>query len=232
MAHPYWSVRLVVDVKDYGLFTGDNWPIVFARGVREARLGGGDRDADEPPTITLSLEAPDAQQARLLGQIRLDELRKLAGVRGGEAPVVWVARLSSDSTGSLRFLEQASELLDEERFEMAVLAAQIHLEVHVKALVDMIAEVAPSPLLDALRSGQRIWSPHDDRLRPMLDAVLGITIADFPRWAEFRTHMSRRNDVAHRGQAIDAESAKATIDVVSDLWLWLNNAATATAGPV
>ena len=148
-----------------------------------------------------------------------------------EAPVIWVARLADEAESSLRYLEQAKELLDDEPFDLAVVAVQIHLEVHVRVLVEMTAEAQFSPLLDAVISGQRSWGPHERWLQPVLEALFGIKMADCPVWSDYKdAHLQRRNAVVHRGQEIDADSAKASIDTVSALWLWLNDAATRATG--
>jgi hypothetical protein len=124
-------------------------------------------------------------------------------------------------------------LLHEERFEMAVVAAQIHLEVQVRVLVEMTAEASSSSLLAAVISGQRRWAPHERWLQPILEALFGTRMADCPAWADYiDTHVPRRNAVVHSGQEIDSDSAKASLDTVSAFWLWLNEAATAAAGSV
>jgi hypothetical protein len=56
-------------------------------------------------------------------------------------------------------------------------------------------------------------------------------MSDCPVWGDYKdAHLQRRNAVVHRGQEIDADSAKASIDTVSALWLWLNDAATRATG--
>ncbi len=231
MAPPYWSVRLAADDKDNGLFTPTPTAPFFFQGVRRVALAGGVFKEEEPASVTFELEAPSAQDARVLAQHKLGQLRRRAGVAVREAPVIWVARLADEAESSLRFLEQAKELLDAEQFELAVVAAQIHLEVHVRVLVEMTAEASPSPLLTTVIAGQRSWAPHERWLRPILELLFRVKLADCPVWIEYReVHLQRRNAVVHRGQEIDADSAKASLDTVSAFWLWLNDAATAAAG--
>jgi hypothetical protein len=83
-------------------------------------------------------------------QHKLGELKRLEGLLVTEASVVWVVRLADEPESSLRFLDQAKELLGEERVELAVVAAQIHLEVNVRVMVEMIAEAVPSVLIEAV----------------------------------------------------------------------------------
>lgn len=227
MSLPFWSVRLSPDVGDGGVLTTLGGRVT-GQGVRSVWLQGGVTDGEEPATITFELEARDAQEARLLAQRRLGELRRRAGIAVIEAPVIWVARLADERESSLRFLEQAKELLGEERFEMAVVAAQIHLEVHVRVLVEMTAEASASPLLAAVIAAQRRWAPHERWLRPILEALFAVKLDASPAWSDYvNAHVPRRNGVVHAGQEIDADSARASLATVSDLWLWLNDAATA-----
>jgi hypothetical protein len=234
MALPYWSVRLASDDSENGLLSSDHGSPT-GQGVRSVSLIGGVVDGEEPATITFELEAQDAQWARVLAQHRLGELRRRAGLDARRSPplVVWVARLADEPESSLRFLHQAKDSLDEERFEMAVVAAQIHLEVQVRVLVEMTAEALSSSLLAAVISGQHRWAPHERWLQPILEALFSIKMAACPAWADYiDSHVPRRNAVVHRGQEIDAESAKASLDTVSAFWLWLNKAATAATGSV
>jgi hypothetical protein len=226
MTHPRWSVRLALEEAHAGPVSGVAMAAVGA-GVHNISIGRPFvHEEDEPVTFTIELDAPSARDARLIGQHKLGELHKLAGLPVRELPVVWVARLSDQQASSLRFREYARELLEGEQFEMAVVAAQIHLEVHVKALVEMVAEAAPSPLLTAVITAQRGWPPHTQGLQAILEALFDVKMAQYHGWAGYMAHVTRRNAVVHGGQEIDADSAKASIEAVSDLWLWLNAAAT------
>lgn len=74
------------------------------------------------------------------------------------------------------------------------------------------------PLIEARHS----WAPHDRLVQALLKALFQVNVTvDYPRWKEYRDHLDRRNDIAHRGQEVDPASARASIEVVTDLWLWL-----------
>ena len=76
---PYWSVRLASNDGDNGLLSHDAGTAT-GRGVRYISLSGGTWEGAEPPTVTFELEARNAQEARVLAQHRLGELRRRAGV--------------------------------------------------------------------------------------------------------------------------------------------------------
>ena len=221
----YWSVNLLVDAADAGPIGGAM--LGLEEDVRWMRIGRRPlQDEDEPDTVTFELAARDAEHARRRGQQMLATLRALAGLPRGKSTVVWVARLDNQRASSVRFLEQAEELFDEERFAIAVVAAQVHLEVQVKLLAEMASEVA-SPVLRTVVASQGRWAPHDRWSRSLLEPLLGVQMTDFPDWEGYMAHVTRRNHAAHAGQDIDAESARSSIEVVRALWLWLNDAATA-----
>jgi hypothetical protein len=232
MPLPRWSVRLLIAEGEAGPISG---VMATGEGVRELSIGRGPIQVeDEPDAITFEIEAATADDARVRCQHRLGEFQRAVGLSVRQAPVVWVARLSDEPASSIRFLAEAESLVGDERFEMAVIAAQIHLEVQVRVLVEATAEARSSPVLDAVIAGQARWAPHERWLHPILDALLGVEIARADGWGEYMAHVSRRNAVAHRGQTVDDASARASIVAVSRLWLWLNGVARAasTGGPV
>jgi hypothetical protein len=142
---------------------------------------------------------------------------------------VWVNLLASTSDGSgRRFLEAAEELMEAERYDLGLVAAQIHLEAHVAALVRAAIGAGKADedvvLHDEKRGG---WAPHRRQARHLLEPLLGLDMEQFPRWADYRVHVLRRNDVAHEGKTVDRESAMTSLAVVQELWTWLNEAAAA-----
>jgi hypothetical protein len=74
------------------------------------------------------------------------EMRRRAGVPDGPDGVIWVVPLADDAESSLRFREYAKDALDAEEYDLAVATIQIHLEVHVRVLVELIAKTQPSRL--------------------------------------------------------------------------------------
>ena len=185
-------------------------------------------DDGEPDTLTVEFAALDAQTAETLALHHMGEMRRRGGVRDGPERVVWVMRLAEEPSSSLRFLDYAKEAIDSEQYEIAVATIQIHLEVQVRVLIEMVVESNPSPLLLATTSGQQRWSPHERWLQPVLEAILGVRLADCPVWADFKgRHIPLRNTVVHGGQEVDSDGARQSIETVLNLWLWLNNAATA-----
>jgi hypothetical protein len=141
-------------------------------------------------------------------------------------PVAWVAPLRNDDANSHRFLEQAKELFDEERYELAVVAAQVHLELQIRTLLERVAE-----------SGAPGWAKRLVKLRPwaalgrsdpakgVVEALLGIDPIERPEWPEIAAHFQRRHGVVHEGQRIERGDAYRSIAAVQSFWTRLSDAA-------
>lgn len=228
MASSRWSVRLVLDDGEFGPISRlliQELEAGIDQTVLPRAVGRGASDEWEPATITFDVTASTARDARVLAQHRLGEMRRRGGLRVRESEVVWVARLSDDpNADSLRFLSLAKQLAEDESPEMAVTAAQTHLEVQVRILVEMTTTTEPSPVFDAI-SGRLKWAPHDPWLRPILERLYGVKMDECHAWAAYKAHITRRNHVVHRGQSIDDTAAKESIQAVLALWEWLNDIA-------
>jgi hypothetical protein len=229
MALSKWSVRLSLEEREAGPISS---VMVYAlrSDVHGMTIGRGAIDeADEPGAFTVEIDGADPDDARVRAQHMLGELQRRANITVRQAPVVWVVRLSDDRPSSLRFLAEAEGMIDDEHNEMAVVAAQIHLEVQVRVLVEAAIEASSEGALVVVLQERRVWSPHDRFVQAILVALFDVTVKNYPGWGDYMAHVSRRGAVVHRGQAIDADSARASLEAVSGFWLWLNAEATAKA---
>lgn len=149
-----------------------------------------------------------------------------AGLQGQAARVVWVAPLLPTEGSSHRFLDHARALIENgDGYDLAVVTAQIHLEIQAKILVEATVASDSSKLTGALLDQRHSWAPHERWARAILEALFEVRMTDYPRWKEYQAHVTRRNDVAHRGQEVDLAAAQESIAVVEDFWLWLNRLA-------
>lgn len=219
-----WSVRLAFEAEISNELMDAMMGFGFRVRIHRMEFRPASADGDEPATVTMELDAVNAQEARILAQHLLGEAQAAAQLAERRSTVVWVAPLADSDESSLRFLGRAKELIDEEDFDLAVVAAQIHLEVQVATLVRRAIAAEASAALRALVGGDRGWPPHDRWGGRVVEAVLDVKLAAFPKWQDYRTHVARRNDVIHSGAPVDQESAEASLSVASDLWLWLNDA--------
>jgi len=226
-----WSVRFAVDDADANAMSAVGHLVAVEREVRGLHFEAPPQtDPDGPATVTFELVERDAKSARLLAQYFLSKAKRAAGLKDDWSPVVWVAVLASTTESSgHRFLDAARELVDAEHYDIAVVAAQIHLEAHVAVLARASAINAEQTgdAVSAHEQKRRGWPPHRLQTRRLLEPLFGVEMHRFPRWAEYLAHVSRRNDVVHHGRAVDRDSALTSLEIVQSFWLWLNEAATA-----
>lgn len=142
------------------------------RDVVRLEIGGF---LDERPYALLGIRADSANSARIEVQHLIGEMLRQVGLDARQADVVWVAPMTETDGDDLRFLEQARELVEEERYEMAVLAAQTHFERQVGTLVALAIQGKPDPLVAALVDKQRSWSLMRPLDRAIVEAALNVS---------------------------------------------------------
>jgi hypothetical protein len=225
-----WFVRLSLDEGEAGpisrVITAALRPEIHGMSIGRGPLD----EPDEPGTFTIEIDGANANDARVRSQHLLGELQTLAGLSKRLAPTVWVAPLSDDHPSSLRFLSEAESLIGDERYEMAVVASQIHLEIQVRVLIEAAIEAGSEKTLAIILRERPAWSPHDRIVEAILDSLLGVRVKDYPGWGDYMAHVKRRRAVVHGGQAIDEESARASVAAVSGFWLWLSSATRSCPG--
>ena len=223
-----WAVRLAVDdalSNDLVMALLD----VVGNEIWRITHAGPTADYDEgSDTITFELDARNAQEARIRAQHWVGEAARRRHLPVEQARVIWVAPVLESPVSSRRFIDMARDLVEiEDTADLAVVAAQIHIELHVKALITNAVKDDESPLRNVLVNDDgRTWGPQNPTTRALVKALFNVDPArDYGRWQEYQDHVKRRNDIAHRGQSVSVEDAEASIAVVDDLWLWLGKAA-------
>jgi hypothetical protein len=223
VARPKWSVQLIVDPPDVSALS-QHLLAALSRDVHGLLFGGGlTAEDEEPPWITIDVSADDWRSARVVAQHRVGLIYEAAGLRPRKLPVAWVAPRGPGADSSLRFMRESRDLLDEERYDLAVVAAQIHLEAHIDALVRHAVATNPSSLGDVVVL-ERQWSLTHSSGRKILEAILQVRLADFPRWKEYGGHVARRNRIIHGGHGVEAELARESVELIDEFWQWLNAA--------
>jgi hypothetical protein len=94
MALSRWSVRLSLEEGEAGPIS--SVIVYLPREVHGITFGRGAIDeADEPGAFTVEIDGADPDDARVRAQHMLGELQRRAKLPVRQAPVVWVARLST-----------------------------------------------------------------------------------------------------------------------------------------
>ena len=220
----WWSVKLRLadgDLRDLSSL----WAPDFAPNARHIQFGGSEDNPEmDPPSITFELEAASFDDAEEKAQGAVHRMRRAARLPDATHAVVWLAPLGDDDASS-EYLEQAKELVHEERYGLAVVAAQIHFEAQLTALLQEAAGDQPLRWVARLLKDRRIAELKRDVSFATLEVVLGVDITQAPEWCKFRNHVERRNDVIHKGQTVDRHHAEESIRVVQQLWARLAEAA-------
>jgi HEPN domain-containing protein len=178
----------------------------------------------DPPSITLELEAEGLDDAEEKAQGAVHRMRRAARLPDATHAVVWLAPLGDDDASS-QYLEQAKELVHEERYGLAVVAAQIHFEAQLTALLREAAGDQPLRWIARLLKDRGIAELKREVSFATVEVLLGVDVTQVAEWNRFRNHVERRNDVVHKGQTVDKHHAEESIRVVQQLWARLAAAA-------
>ena len=220
----WWSVKLRVENDELAVMSGLHAP-TFAGGARHIKFGGSAGDeVDDPPSLTFELQAPDYAAAEESAQSFAYRMRRAAKLPDSVLPIVWLAPLAEGDASS-RFLDEAEDLIDAGQYGLAVVAAQIHFEVQLRALLEEAAGANPHPWSVRLLKGRGGVELKREPLLAVIELLLDVDVTQLPEWQRFNAHLDRRNAVVHKGQAVELNQAKDSVAVVRELWIRLSTAA-------
>lgn len=141
--------------------------------------------------------------------------------------MAWVALRGELESGE-NYLDQAEGLFEDESYDLAIVAAEIHLESQAKMLIEAaVKRDAPS--------FEEVFFEHPNNFKlrhsagqKMIRRFLGLSLTQLPEWQDLRAHHARRDEVVHRGMVFGEEEASKSIEVVRKIWLQLADAARQT----
>jgi hypothetical protein len=224
----WWSVAFVVDDAEANLLSERAIrEVMHPKGVRSISVGtSGVGESEQVASLKLELQADGATEAKERAEGLLYAGRRAAGLPDAVAEIAWVTPLSSSESSSVRFLEKAEELLDDEdNLDLAVVAAQIHLEVQVRTLIEHAAEDEGPPWIDVLLSQRGLGNLNNKQTQALIVALLGFDVTTSARWKDYRAHNVRRNAIVHEGQDVLPEEANLSVTTVRALSIELADAA-------
>jgi hypothetical protein len=230
MARRWWSVAFVISDEDsIALSRHDAFDVMHTENVRALSNGlSGVGESDEVASLKLEIAAATAGDAKTAAENLLFLGRQASGLPAEVPTVAWVTPLKSDDASSVRFLEKAEQHMDDEdEADIAVVAAQIHLEVQVRTLIEQAAEQDGPEWIEVLMNRRGLGNLNSRQVKDLLRALLGIDIAGVPEWQEYKAHNLRRNAIVHEGQNVEPAEAKASVNVVRALCIRMANAALA-----
>lgn len=222
---PQWSVRLVLSpALDTAIVPYEEWPIVPE--LHAMTWGGlAGTGYEDVPYLTFELEAGDADEAEELAQsLARNMLRDDTAWPSGGLPVAWVAPLL-EGQDSHRFLSQAKELYDDERYELAIIAAHVHLEVQMRTLLTMAADSQPASYARRLLKTSPWSRLTSSGSKAAVEILLGVDPTRMKQWAGLTAHVTRRNAVVHEGVPMNEADARKSLSAVEGFWAELASAA-------
>jgi hypothetical protein len=115
-------------------------------------------------------------------------------------------------------LEQARDLLDEGKWDLAVVVAQTALEVYVAQVVSERLQERQLGGLRAYITGRiRAYTLNDDPTRMLWKELTDDDIDQAPVWTQYKLHLVRRNAIVHRGHRVGRDEARSSVEVVEQL---------------
>lgn len=227
---PIWSVGLVVDDLESRRLSENSIALYMLEVMEGHYLRFSSPplvESEDFENLRLEVAANSAPAAEDRALNIIYQARRAAGLPPKVVPVAWVAprgHLESDEN----YLDEAEELVKEERYGLAIVAAEIHLEAQVKAIIERaVRRVAPT-LEEVLLQHRNNLSLRHAAGRKMIERFLGFNVTHLPEWQGYQGHLGRRNEVAHAGKSFDEEEAEDSIAIVRKMWLRLADASRAT----
>lgn len=165
-------------------------------------------------TLTLQIDASKVDDLEETAKAVYAEIRELAGLSVDRKPnlaliaLVWGVPLDADE-----HIFEAQRLQREQRFETAIIEAQMFFELHLRQDIEAVA-AAHGDIVLALARGQRNWTLLDPSSQRLFTILFDTRPASFERWKDYRAHVERRNEIVHRGLRASAETTEESIDVV------------------
>lgn len=222
-----WSVGLVIDDVEARRLSENS----IALYILEATEGHSLRFASPPmaeagdfENLRMEVAASSARVAEGRALNIVDKARRAAHLPDKIVPVAWVAPQGALEDGE-NYLDQAEDLFEDERFSLAIVSAEIHLESQAKILIEIAVSRMASSFEEVL-----LQHPNNTKLqhpagRKMIQRFLGLDVARLPEWQEYQAHLGRRHEVVHAGKSFGEAEATASIAAVRAIWLQLANAA-------
>jgi hypothetical protein len=224
---PIWSVGLVIDDAESRTLSENSVALYMMEATEGHVLRFASppmAEAGEIENLRLEVAAGSAQAAeeRALGVVY--RARRAAGLPDKVVPVAWVAPQGELESGE-NYLDQAEELFEEEKYGLAIVSAEIHLESQAKTMIEMAVKRDAPSLEEVLLQHRNNTKLRHPAGRKMIQRFLGLKLTQLPEWEEFESHLGRRNEVAHGGKEFGEAEASKSIGVVRKIWLQLAEAA-------
>jgi hypothetical protein len=169
-------------------------------------------EGEGPSTVHIDVgaDSPDAAARRATELYR--EMRRVAQLPPDAARVITVARVAGVTPVADKFTIEAEDMLEQRRYGLAVVAAQVHCEMHTREAITAAAARRGGTLSALSPEMVRSWALMDSLGPRIFEALIGVRVSSAECWSDYKAHVARRNAVVHRGTAISEREAQESID--------------------
>ncbi len=174
------------------------------------------------PKVELYVDATDPDDARMQAERLYAAMRKEGGLPPQPEPrFVGVYINAGADPPWLQHFDEAADMIEQRRYELAVIAAQTACEVVIGEAIESAVDAPEGSLAQMAIDGARSWSLRDTRARKIFAATLGKTPTQEEWWRDYRDHLDRRNNIVHKGAKVSEASARRSLGVAEDLVDWV-----------
>ena len=169
---------------------------------------------DGYPTLELELDVDDLDEARDAAERLYAEMRSEAQLPPAEPRIVGVFFVHGEWPRAEEFIDEVFDMLDQRRYEWAVVAAQAACEVEIRHLIEATLPDDAHPLAALAVKLPRSFSLMDPAGRGVFGAAFGRSPTEADCWQAYQEHVARRNNVVHRGSKVSEADARASLDAM------------------
>jgi hypothetical protein len=220
---PTWSVEIVIGHQERAAIEYAGMQAVGPHHFMVVRPAEG---GVSPSTVHIDVPAGGAEDAMTQALATYATMRQLAQLQADPLPtVLTVARIAGVPHTWDRYIFEAEDMMDQRRFELAVVAAQIHVEMYTRHALDQVAKRAGTKLAEVALTLPRTWSLTDQVGATLFGALTGVMPSEAGCWEAYRTHVYRRNAVVHQGSGVTEALAEASVNAAVDMVRFIQTAA-------
>lgn len=168
------------------------------------------------------MDAASLDNAQRRAEVIYAEMRKEGGLSPLRQPrVVGLFDVTGDDPLWLQHFDEAADMIEQQRYELAIMTAQIACEIEIQDAIEKAADAPEGSLARMAIDAPRSYSLTDRRAREVFKTLLGQTPTEQGFWAGYRDHVERRNNVVHRGARVTRPEAVASVFVAEEMVDWV-----------
>lgn len=176
------------------------------------------------PSLEIYVEAVDLDAVQREAERLYGLMRQEGGLPPKAPRVIGLFGTDGRDPPWLFFFDEANAMLEQQRYEAAVVTAQVACEIEVRAAVEEAAQAPEGSLARMAIDAPRSYSLIDRRAREIFKVVLEVSPTSEPFWEGYRDHVGRRNNVLHAGARVTRDDAVASVSTAEDMVDWVQAA--------